>query len=74
MRLERDILDIEVEMSQTFTEAQVIAGVQLIQAWYEGIAIDAVDPKEFLNAVRIAARDLVPNENTHSVDWTGCCC
>ena len=72
MRCGRVILDIE--MSQTFTEAQVIAGVQLIQAWYEGMPVDHIDPKEFLNSLRIAARESVPRENRHSIDWSGCCC
>lgn len=61
-------------MPQTFTEAQVIAGIQLIQAWYESIAVDFIDPKEFLNALRIASQEANPNSDGHTTDWTGCCC
>jgi hypothetical protein len=54
-------------MSLTFTEQEVIAGVQLIQASHEYWPVSDIDPKEFVAAMSAAKQ---PTQ----VDWSGCCC
>jgi hypothetical protein len=61
-------------MSLTFNEAQIKAGIELVKAWYESMPVCNIEPKEFIEAIRVAAQDQKPESDGQTVGWSGVCC
>ncbi len=51
---------VEEIMEQMFTREQVIAGIKLAQAWYEGHSIETLDPEQLIEAIEKALHSADP--------------